>query len=59
MNLATGKEVRCAKVTETPVSESVINLVNKMGRKEGFKSMKISNKHGQVLWDSAWVAGVD
>ena len=59
MNLATGKQNTCSRVTEIPITESVIKAVEALAHKEGFKSLKVSNRHGQVLWDSAWVAGVD
>ena len=59
MNLANGEEVTCSRVTEIPITESVIKAVEALAEKQGFKSLKIKNRHGVVLWDSAWTAGVD
>ena len=37
----------------------VINAVETMAYKQGFKSLKFKNRHGVIFHDTDWIAGVD
>ena len=41
------------------MTKDVIDVVNAMGAAQGMHGLKIETKTGQVLWNSAWIAGVD
>ena len=30
-----------------------------MAEHDGMKGLQVKTKYGQILWDSAWIAGVD
>ena len=47
------------KVTEIPVAPHVVELVEEMAHKEGFKSLKFCNYHKVELHPANWIAGVD
>ena len=49
MHLATGKKKKCTQLKEIPITESVIKAIEALAYKEGFKSLKVSDRHGQVL----------
>ena len=48
-----------AYVTVVPITQTVIDTVNKIGYSEGVKNLKITDRKGQVMFDSASIAGVD
>ena len=59
MNLHTGRVCTRRKVTEIPVTPSVIKLVETMAYKQGFKCLKFYNRHGVELVPADLIAGVD
>jgi len=60
LNLATGKTITRRKVTPLPTPPSIIALVHAMAERDGMpKGLKITTKSGQVLYDTALLAGVD
>jgi hypothetical protein len=60
LHLATGEVITRGRVTEFPVTESVIKLVHHLAELEGVpKGLKIASKTGVPLYDAAWIAGVD
>jgi hypothetical protein len=48
------------QVTPIPITQHIIDLVHAMADHEGMPDgIKIMNRHGIVLYDSSWIAGVD
>jgi hypothetical protein len=47
-------------LTKVPLTLAVIQAVPALAEQEGVpRGLKIKNRTGQLLWDSAWTAGVD
>ena len=42
-----------------PMTQAIINLVEAMADKQGMDGLKLTSCTGHILWDSAWIAGVD
>ena len=59
LNLATGQPITRHVVTPVPITATIINAVEALAAKEGMKGLRMTTKTGQILWDSAWTAGVD
>ncbi len=59
MDLNSGHVVTHCKVTKIPVTQMVINAVEQMAYKQGFKELKFKNQHGVILHPANWIAGVD
>ena len=59
LHLATGEVITRTHVTPVPITQSAIDAVNAMAAHEGFKGLQLLSKTGQILYDSAWIAGVD
>ena len=59
MNLATGQKIERAHVYEHPMSDFVIQAVEKMAEDKGTKSLKLLKKNKQPLFSNDWTAGVD
>jgi hypothetical protein len=60
LHLATKKVITRHVVTPVPMTDAIIKLVEAMAAAEGsMQGMKIQNKEQVILWDSAWLAGVD
>ena len=59
MNLATGQKIERAHVYERPMSDFVIQAVEKMAEDQGIKSLKLFKKNKQPLFPNDWTAGVD
>ena len=59
LHLATGRLLSRPKVDIVPMTDSVINTVNALAASDGITGLKMLTKTGQVLYDSAWIAGVD
>ena len=59
MDLHTGARFTTHKVTVLPVTEVVIKAVNALGKKQGKKGLKFENRHGIIMQDADWIAGVD
>ena len=59
LNLATGQTITRHQVTPVPITATIIKAVEALAEKDGMKGLRIKTKTGQILWDSAWTAGVD
>ena len=59
MDLNTKCVITCRKVTEIPVTHVVIKAIEAMAHNQGFKNLKFKNRHGVILHDADWLAGVD
>ena len=59
MHLSTGKLITRQTVTVVPITDSVIHRVDKLGTKQGMKSLKLETKDKQPLFPANWIAGVD
>ena len=59
LNLATGQPIAHHQVTPVPITAAIIKAVEAPAAKDGMKGLRIKTKTGQILWDSAWTAGVD
>ena len=59
MNLQMGKAVNSPRVKEIPLSELVIQAVEKMADKDDIKSLKITNRNNEILITADNIAGVD
>ena len=60
LHLATNKQITRRKVTACPITPSIIRQVHAIAEMEGMpKGLKIYNRTNQLLFDSAWIAGVD
>ena len=59
LNLATGQPITRHRVTPVPITATIIKAVKALAEKDGMKGLRIKTKTGQILWDSAWIAGVD
>jgi hypothetical protein len=47
-------------LTPIPITPAIIKQVNRIAKMGGMpKGLKITNHTGQVLYDSAWIAGVE
>ena len=58
-DLKTQNIVTRQKVTVLPITPSIIAHVEAIAKKDDMKGLKITTKTGKVLYDSAWIAGVD
>ena len=47
MDLTTGRAITRPRVTPVPITPVVIRAVEEMARKQGIKSLKLKNRHGQ------------
>ena len=59
LNLATGQPIARHQVTPVPITAAIVKAVEALAEKDGMKGLRIKTKTGQILWDSAWTAGVD
>jgi hypothetical protein len=60
LDLRTGSTIKRRSVTTIPITKNVIDLVHDMANKDNIKDgLKIETKSGKILYDSAWIAGVD
>jgi hypothetical protein len=59
LHLATNAYITRHKVTVVPLTSAVIDMVDAIAKFEGMpKGLKVTTKFGNVLYDSAWTAGV-
>jgi len=58
MDLASGRVITRPRVIEIPITQVVINAVEKMAIKQGIKTLKLVNRNGQVLPLADHIAGV-
>jgi len=59
MNIATGGVITRSKVTEIPISHVVLQAVEKMAYDQGIKTLKITNRRGNILPLADHIAGVE
>ena len=60
LDLNSGREtVRDGRMTVLPVTNVVINAVEKLAEKQGIKSLKIQNQNKTIFYPAEWIAGVD
>ena len=59
MDLNSGEAITRARVTEIPITSVVIQAVEAMAHRQGFKSLKFKNRHKVIFFDTDWIAGVD
>jgi len=57
MDLTTGRAITRPRVTPVPITPVVIRAVEDMSRKEGVKTLKLTNQHGNIF-PSDHLAGV-
>eukprot|EP00980_Cylindrotheca_fusiformis_P019963 scaffold7031_cov98-Cylindrotheca_fusiformis.AAC.2 len=51
MDLSTGRVIVRPKVIEVPVTQTVINRVEKMAEDQGFKSLKFMDRNRQTTME--------
>ena len=60
LDLRTGQTIKRRTVTPVPITQHVIDLVHDMANQDGIPDgLKIETRSGKILFDSAWIAGVD
>ena len=59
LNLATGQSLTRCQVTSVPIAAATVKAIEASADKDGMSGLHIMTKTGQILWDSAWTAGVD
>ena len=59
-HIATNKVITRRKLNKVPLTPNIIKLVENQATLDGVpQGLKIQNRAGVVLFDSAWIAGVD
>ena len=60
LHLQTNSLITRRTVTPVPITPAIINQVHALAQQENMpEGLKISNRTGQLFYDSAWIAGVD
>jgi len=59
MDLNSGRLITRQHVWEIPVTDVVINAVEKMGEEQEVKSLKLQNHRRDIFYPTDWIAGVD
>ena len=59
MHLHTGKKIVSTRFQPLLITDTVIKQVERLATAQGILSFKITTKNGNVLFDSAQIAGVD
>ena len=59
LHLTTGQPITRHQVTPVPITATIIQAVEALAEKDGMQGLQFKTKTGQILWDSAWTAGVD
>ena len=60
LHLQTNRTITRRRVTPIPITPAILKMVHRIAANDGMpKGLKISNRTGQVLYDSTWIAGVD
>jgi hypothetical protein len=60
LHLPTNRIIMRSRVTSIPITPAVINQVHTMARQQAQpEGLKISNRYNVILYDAAWIAGVD
>ena len=58
LNLNTGKVIVRPRVWRIPITDRVIKAVNRMGRRDKMREMKLTAKNDVLLFPADWIAGV-
>ena len=60
LHLQTNKVVKRRQLTKIPITPSIINQVHALAVLDGMpEGLKIKNRTNNIIFDSAWIAGVD
>ena len=60
LHLPTNKIIIRRNITPMPITKAIVNTVETIAKNEGMPSgLKIVSKTDNILYDSAWIAGVD
>ena len=60
LHLATNAVITRPKVTQIPITPAVIKRVHEIAERDGMPTgLKVQDRYGTILYDSAWIAGVD
>ena len=59
MDSYSGRVLTRPNVKVIPIIQSVINTVEAMGAKQGFKSLMFKNRYRILMHPANWIAGVD
>ncbi|KAG7373398.1 reverse transcriptase RNA-dependent DNA polymerase [Nitzschia inconspicua] len=60
LHLATNRIITRRQVTPIPLTPAAIQAVHTLAENQGMpRGLKISSRTGPILYDSAWIAGVD
>jgi hypothetical protein len=58
-HIPTKRIITRRKVTMIPMPQQVIDHINELGAAEGMSGLKVTNRKGEVVFDSTVLAGVD
>jgi hypothetical protein len=59
MDLCTGYVISRRRVTETPVTELIIQAVENMALEQGITTLNFTGRHTSPIYPADWIAGVD
>jgi hypothetical protein len=59
MDLSIKYVITRSVVTSIPVTQLIIETVEKMAEDQGFKELKFKNRYGKIYPDADWLAEVD
>ncbi|KAG7371066.1 reverse transcriptase RNA-dependent DNA polymerase [Nitzschia inconspicua] len=60
LHIATNRVITRRQVTPLPITPAVIKAVHQLAEDQGMPpGLKITSRNGPLLYDSAWIAGVD
>ena len=59
LDLHTKRVLTCGRVKVVPMTDLVIKTVEEWGKAQGFKTLKFTNRFGNVYQDADLIAGVD
>ena len=59
MDLNSGRMITRQRVWEIPVTDVVIQAVERMGEEQGIKSLKLQNCRKTIYYPADWIAGVN
>jgi hypothetical protein len=59
MDLRTGRVITRRRITETPVTELIVQAVENMAIAQDITTLKITGRHTSPIYPTDWLAGVD
>ena len=59
LHLAMDRVISRRKITIILMTETVFQTIKELAKCQGMKGLKLCIKSGHILFDSAWIAGVD